>query len=198
MQKIADIADAHGSGEVNLTVWQNLIIPNIPKAEIPAAQREIKKAGLVWEQSHLRSGFISCTGNSYCKFSSANTKGNSVALMDYLEKKITLDQPINVHLTGCAHSCAQHYMGDIGLLATKVKIGGESVEGYHVFVGGGFGKNQAIGRQIFTGVAFEDLKLTLEKIFKAYQKHRQNNETFQQFTARYDLNQLQALFSNDE
>ena len=198
MQKIADIADAHGSGEVNLTVWQNLIIPNIPTAEIAAVQKEIKKTGLTWEQSNLRSGFISCTGNSYCKFSSANTKGNALTLMDYLEKKISLDQPINVHLTGCAHSCAQHYMGDIGLLATKVKLGGESVEGYHVFVGGGFGKNQATGRQIFTGIAFEDLKLTLEKIFKAYKKHRQNGEPFQSFTARYDLNQLQALFSNDE
>lgn len=198
MLKLADLADEHGCGEVRLTVWQNLIIPGVPNDEVLALKKGLIKMGLGWEQSHLRSGFIACTGNSYCKFASSNTKGQAIELMEYLDKRIHLDQPINVHLTGCAHSCAQHYMGDIGLLATKVKLAGETVEGYHVFVGGGFGKYQAVGRQVFTGVAFEDLKATLERIFKAYLKHRQPQEPFQAFSNRYDLNTLQALFSNEE
>ena len=89
-------------------------------------------------------------------------------------------------------------MGDIGLLGTKTKVAGESVEGYHVFVGGGFGAQQAVGRQVFTGVAFGDLKGTLEKMLRAYLRHRTGGEGFQAFTARHDLNALQALFSNDE
>jgi ferredoxin-nitrite reductase len=89
-------------------------------------------------------------------------------------------------------------MGDIGLLGTKAKVMGESVDGYHVFVGGGFGTNQAVGRQIFTAVAFEDLKLTMEKVLKGYHRHRTPGESFQSFTARHDLNTLQAIFSNEE
>jgi ferredoxin-nitrite reductase len=89
-------------------------------------------------------------------------------------------------------------MGDIGLLGTKTKVAGESVEGYHVFVGGGFGTHQAIGRQIFTGVAFEDLKGTLEKMLRGYLRRRNPGESFQSFTARHDLNTLQAIFSNEE
>ena len=89
-------------------------------------------------------------------------------------------------------------MGDIGLLGTKVKIGGESVEGYHVFVGGGFGKHQAVGRQIFTGVAFGDLTLTLEKMLRGYLRNRRDAESFKTFTERHDLNALQAIFSNEE
>ena len=85
-------------------------------------------------------------------------------------------------------------MGDIGLLATKVR--GE--ECYHVFVGGGFASNQALGRQIFTSISFESLKLTLEKMLKAYLRRRELGETFQRFTQRYDLNTLQVIFSNDE
>ena len=53
-------------------------------------------------------------------------------------------------------------MGDIGLLGTKV--GGE--DGYHVFIGGGFGKNQAVGRQIFSGVTANELPATIEKMLQ--------------------------------
>ena len=38
MRAIADIADAYGSGEIRLTVWQNLLIPNIPTAHLGAAE----------------------------------------------------------------------------------------------------------------------------------------------------------------
>ena len=89
-------------------------------------------------------------------------------------------------------------MGDIGLLGAKVKVEGESVEGYHVFVGGGFGNHQALGRQVFTGVSFQSLKPTLEKMLRGYLRHRNEGENFQSFTHRHDLNTLQRIFSNEE
>ena len=196
--RLADLADNYGSGEVRLTVWQNLVIPNIPDAFVETIKKALLKMGLHWQQSNLRSGLIACTGNSYCKFASSNTKGHALELADYLEKRIELDQPINIHLTGCPNSCAQHYVGDVGLLGAKVKVAGETVEGYHVFVGGGFGGNQAVGRQVFQGISFEQLKPMLERILKGYLRHRQAGESFQKFTQRHDLNTLQAIFSNDE
>ena len=77
-------------------------------------------------------------------------------------------------------------------------MAGESVEGYHVFVGGGFGKNQALGRQVFTGVSASELPRTLETILRAYLKHRHGRETFQQFATRHELNALQVIFSPDQ
>jgi ferredoxin-nitrite reductase len=194
MLRVAEIADLYGSGEIRLTVWQNFIIPNVPDAYVETVKKALRKAGFDTQQSYLRGGLIACTGNSYCKYAQANTKGHALALADYLDKKITLDSPINIHLTGCPHSCAQHYMGDIGLLATKVK--GE--EAYHVFIGGGFGGRQAVGRQVFSGISFNDLKPTLEKMLNGYLRRREEGETFQQFTRRHDLNRLQAIFTNDE
>lgn len=198
MLRLAEIAELYGSGEVRLTVWQNLIIPNVPDAYVETVKKALVKMGLHWKQSNLRSGFIACTGNAYCKFASSSTKAHALELADYLDRKFQLDQPINVHLTGCPNSCAQHYMGDIGLLGAKVKVAGETLDGYHVFVGGGFGARQAVGRQVFQGVSFNDLKPTLERMLRAYLKHRLGAEAFQDFTRRHDLNTLQALFSNDE
>ena len=198
MLRVAEIADLYGSGEIRLTVWQNLILPNVPDSFVETARKALLKAGFDSRPSHIRSGLVACTGNSHCKFAQADTKSHALALAEHLEKTIKLDQPINIHLTGCPNSCAQHYIGDIGLLGTKVKVAGESHEGYHVFVGGGFAGRQAVGRQIFTGVSTGQLQPTLEKVLKGYLRHRECAETFQAFTQRHDLNRLQAIFSNDE
>jgi len=198
MIRIAEIADLYGSGEIRLTVWQNFIIPNVPDHFIATVKKALRKIGFDTEQSNLRSGLIACTGNSYCKFAQADTKGHALKLADWLDKRIKLDRPVNIHVTGCPNSCAQHYMGDIGLLGTKVKVAGESQDGYHVFVGGGFGANQAVGRQVFNGIAFDSLPPLIEKMLRGYLRHRGEGESFQAFTARHDLNTLQAIFSNEE
>ena len=193
MLRVAELAELYGSGEVRLTVWQNFIIPNVSDAFVPVLKAALAKAGLPVKQSNLASGVIACTGNSYCKFAQSNTKAHALEVIKHLEKKIELDQPVNIHVTGCPNSCAQHYMGDIGCLGTKVR--GE--DGYHVFVGGGFGKNQAVGRQMFSGVSARELAPTLEKILRVYLKHRTGRESFLQFTTRHDLNALQTFFANE-
>jgi len=68
--------------------------------------------------------------------------------------------------------------------------------GYHVFVGGGFGKHQAVGRQVFAGVSAPELPATLERMLRTYLKHRQGKETFLQFSTRHEVGQLQELFAS--
>ena len=118
--------------------------------------------------------------------------GNAHLIMPW---RVALDGAVNIHLTGCPNSCAQHYIGDIGLLGARVKVGGEAVEGYHVFVGGGFGDRQSVGRQVFHGLSFAEVKRTLERMLRAYLEQRTPGESFQGFTRRHDLNQLQVLFT---
>ena len=96
---------------------------------------------------------------------------------------------MNIHLTGCHHSCAQHYIGDIGLLACRVQTSedGDTVEGYHIHVGGGFGPDAALGREIFRDVKAEDAPRMVERMLKAYLAHRASpQETFLAFTRRHD------------
>ena len=71
---------------------------------------------------------------------------------------MALDSPVNIHLTGCHHSCAQHYIGDIGLLACRVPSERRrgQVEGYHILVGGGFGPDAGIARELYRDVKAED------------------------------------------
>jgi ferredoxin-nitrite reductase len=192
LDRLADIADSYGTSEVRLTVWQNVIVPNVKEAFVESAAKALKKAGFPTEQSNLKSGFIACTGSRYCKFAATDTKGHAIAVMNALDKRVVLDRPVNIHFTGCAHSCAQHFMGDIGLLGTKVKTA--SGEGYHITVGGGFGDNRKIGRQVFTGVPAEELVEVLEVMLKGYQSRRQEGESFHAFCNRHSVGQLQEAF----
>lgn len=194
LERLADLSDNYGTGEVRLTVWQNFIIPNIPAAYVQTVAKNLGQMGFPTKSSPVSSGVIACTGNRYCKYAQADTKGHALALIKHLEKRVPLDQPVNIHFTGCPHSCAQHYMGDIGLLGTKVR----GAEGYHIFIGGGFGQNQAVGRQIFSGIEAEEVPQLVEKMLKGYLRRREGAETFQSFATRHNLNTLQAIFTNDE
>jgi ferredoxin-nitrite reductase len=195
LRGLANIAGRYGSGTLRLTVWQNLLISDIPDAQIPSALAEIEALGLATKASAVRSGLIACTGNVGCKFSLSDTKRHALEIGDHLDARIALDQPLNIHLTGCPNSCAQHYVGDIGLLATKVDIGGDlEAEGYHLIVGGGSGADLALGREICRDIPADELPRRLETGLGAYLARRDSSESFQTFANRHSVAELAALF----
>ena len=193
MRRVADLAANYGSGALRLTPWQNLLIPDIPNAFVETVKRQLVRIGLHHEATNILGGLVACTGSAGCKWAATETKGQAVALGAHLNKKLQLDHPINIHLTGCPNSCAQHYVGDIGLQG--VKVGPASSEGYHVVFGGGTSADAAIGKQVFTGIPFSDLPLLLERVLKTYEVKRQPGETFAAFTRRHEVKQLQEMFS---
>jgi len=196
MRGLAKIAADLGDGDIRLTVWQNLLISGVTDAKIDLAVSAIETLGLAVKVSHLRAGLIACTGNGGCKFAAADTKAHAAAIGDWCDSRVEIDTPLNIHLTGCHHSCAQHYISDIGLIAAKVPIGGgdDTTEGYHLFAGGGFGPDAEIGREVYRDLKAEDAPATVEKLIKAYLAHRAGpSETFLNFARRHDGATLRRL-----
>lgn len=193
MDALADIADTFGNGDIRLTVWQNLLISNIPTDQIEATKRAIEAVGLHWEQNNIRAGLIACTGNQGCKFSPSDTKGHAMMIADHIESHIELDSPINIHVTGCHHSCAQHYIGDIGFMGASVNVDDDMVEGYHMYVGGGYGESQGIARDLFQSVIATDAPMIVEQLVTAYMQNRTNqDESFAAFCNRHEIDELKA------
>jgi ferredoxin-nitrite reductase len=195
MRGLARIAAELGDGDIRLTVWQNLLISGIAEHNAVLAERCLQEIGLTANAASIRAGLIACTGNTGCKFALSNTKFVAMAIADWVEPRVALDCPINIHLTGCPNSCAQHYIGDIGLLACRVAAGGEeeTVEGFHIYVGGGFGADAGIARELYRDVPAEECPRLVERVLKAYVAQRHGNETFQAFTRRHDLSALKAM-----
>ena len=115
MRGLAALARDLGDGELRLTVWQNLLISGVPSAQVGKAESAIAALGLSTSASSIRAGLVACTGNVGCKFAASDTKRHAEEIARWCEARVALDGPINIHLTGCHHSCAQHYVGDIGL-----------------------------------------------------------------------------------
>lgn len=196
MRVIAAISNSCGDGDIRLTVWQNLLISGVPDDKVEDVVANLQAIGLSAETSILRAGLIACTGATGCKFAGAYTKEDALAIAAHCEPRITLDTPVNIHLTGCHNSCAQHYIGDLGLIGAKVPVSdeGDTVPGYHVFVGGGFGVEGGIGREFRNNVKAEDAPALVEAILRAWQEHRAApDESFVAFARRHEIAALQAL-----
>ncbi len=192
MHALADLATHYGKGELRLTVWENLIIPHISDAFTETARRAIQRLGFTTEAHNLTSGIISCTGNKGCKYSSTDTKGHAVVLAKKLGGRVNPSTPVNFHFTGCPHSCAQHYCGDIGFLGAKL---GDGAEAYHVVLGGGMGDEQGIAREVFRGVRAEEIPALVERILRVFESKKKPGETFVQWTRRHALGELQEMLS---
>ena len=196
MKGIAALARDLGDGDIRLTVWQNLLVSGVPDAAVPEALTRIEALGLSAKATAIRAGLVACTGNTGCKFAAADTKGTAEAIAAHIESRLELDQPVNVHLTGCHHSCAQHYIGDIGLIACQVPVNdeGDTVEGFHVVVGGGTGANAKIGRELTRDVKREDCPRKVEQLLRAYLDNRDSEEEpFFAFANRHDTEALNRL-----
>ena len=196
MRGLARIAQEFGDGDIRLTVWQNLLISGVPDEKVAATEAAIDALGLTTKASPIRAGLIACTGNVGCRFSASDTKRHAEDIAHWCEARVVLDGPVNIHLTGCHHSCAQHYIGDIGLLACKVEEGEEQIEGYHVYVGGGFGPHAALGREIYRDVKAKDAPRLIERMLKGYLGHRASrDETFLAFSRRHEVENLKSIFA---
>lgn len=190
MRGLGDIAIKYGGNDIRLTVWQNVLIPHIPDASVDAAVAEIEALDLGVSANSFAAGAVACTGRWGCKLANAYTKQDTQAMVEHLQEKFTLDQPINIHTTGCNNSCAQHYIGDIGLIGTAAEDGSE---GYNIFVGGGCDQDQGLARYLHGPIPSRDLSEWGEKIIGNYLSARQDGESFLSFTKRHEQAQLQTI-----
>jgi ferredoxin-nitrite reductase len=200
MRGLAKLARDLGDGEIRLTVWQNLLISGIPDDKAGMAKAAIAAIGLATQATPIRAGLIACTGNTGCKFAASNTKDTAQTIAEWCEPRVNLDTPINIHLTGCHHSCAQHYIGDIGLIGARVPINdeGDTVEGYHILVGGGFAEDARIGAELYQNVKAGEAPEAVAKILRAYRKNRASaDETFIAFARRHDIETLRRVVNEE-
>ncbi len=197
MRGLAALSSEFGDGDIRLTVWQNLLISGVEAENASEVERRLQAMGLTSKPSHIRAGLIACTGNTGCKFAGSDTKGTAKAISDRIDGRLALDGPINIHLTGCHHSCAQHYIGDIGLIACRVPTAPDSddtIEGFHVHVGGGYGPDAGIARELYRDVPASDCPALIERMLEVYLASRSGpGETFLAFTRATGTDQLKAM-----
>ena len=197
MYGIAAISQEFGDGDIRLTVWQNLLISGVPTDKLEAAQAQsIKALGLATETNAIRAGLIACTGNTGCKFAASDTKRHAEEIAAWCETRVALaaDEHPSHRLPAFLRAafCIRHRAA--GLRRSRSNEKADPVEGYHVSIGGGFGPDAALGRELYSHVVADDAPRTVERILKAYLAHRASSEeTFIAFARRHELDALKAM-----
>jgi len=176
---IASTSNKHGNDTIRLTTSQNCLIPYLKRADTPEIIQQLQATDLT-VNSKIAGHVIACTGSAGCSFSATTTKAHSLALSKYLEENGEYNESINIHFTGCSFSCAQTYIGDIGLIGMKSK--GE--ECYHIFLGGGAESNTPAVR-IWKAIPHEQVPNYVKAILDFYKVEKQCGENFNQFVHRF-------------
>jgi sulfite reductase beta subunit-like hemoprotein len=196
MLRLADLAESWG-GEIRLTRRQNFILSHVPEERVEEVVREVGRLGFPLQGAGLRGASIACTGDPFCNYTVAETKGKLHEIVEHLERVFgETAAGLRLNLDGCPHACAHHWIGDVGLQGTTLRErgpAGERLHGYDLFLRGGLGREAAIGRPVLRRVPGTEVHLVIERLFRAYLHERQPGERIQQFFARHGDEELTVL-----
>ncbi|MFH9569177.1 sulfite reductase SirA [Streptomyces sp. NPDC017230] len=187
LTKVADLAEAHGSGRVRTTVEQKMIVLDVEEGQVDSLVESLEALDLTARPSTFRRGTMACTGIEFCKLAIVETKARGASLIDELERRLPeFDEPLTINLNGCPNACARIQTADIGLKGQLVlNDRGEQVEGYQVHLGGALGLEPGFGRKVRgLKVTAEELPDYVERVLTRYQAEREEGERFATWAAR--------------
>jgi len=194
--QIADLAAEIGS-DIRLSRQQNFILTNVPDSRLDEVIQRVADIGFPLDVNAIRGASVGCTGEPLCNYAVAETKTKLAQIVDRLESRFGRDvEGIKLGVDGCPHSCAHHWVTDIGLQGTTARgdqAGHDKLEAYEVYLRGGLGENAEIGRPLLRRVPSDEAPAYVERLVGAYLAERQPGESFQAYTHRKTDEELVAI-----
>ena len=176
MDALADLMDQYGIAEIRVSHEQNLVLPHVRKADLPAIHARLKALDLATPNAGLITDIIACPGLDYCDLANAR----SIPLAQELSRKFTdLKRQhdigeLKIKISGCINACGHHHAGHIGILGVDKK----GVEFYQLQLGGSGAEDASIGDIMGPGFGEHEIADAVERVVNVYLKERQPGERF--------------------
>lgn len=197
MEMLADWSERYGFGEIRVAHEQNLVLPDVRKANLYALWREAEAAGLGTANAGLLTDIIACPGGDFCSLANAKSIPIAQAIqqrfddLDYLHDLGEL----SLNISGCMNACGHHHIGNIGILG----VDKNGSEWYQLTLGGSQGQQAALGKVIGPSFAAEQVPEVIERIVRTYVDQREVNEGFLDTFQRIGLEPFKAsVYSREE
>ena len=191
MRLMADLAAKYAYDELRISHEQNVILPHVARADLPAVHAALKAAGLGTANIGLISDIIACPGMDYCALATARSIPIAQEIATHFEAlKLEHDiGPLKIKISGCINACGHHHVGHIGILG----LDRAGVENYQITLGGDGTEDAVIGERAGPGFAAEDLLPAIERLIRAYLTLREDaSETFLQAYRRLGVAPFKA------
>lgn len=204
MADIADLAEKYGVGEkrIRTTSKQNVLLLDIPEANLATVEKELADKGLPTHTHSLRGSLISCTGSEFCNLAVVETKARAGRVLQWLEQNVEVDFPLFISFTGCPNACAQYQIADIGLTGIPFVLRDQKdadgkpkkIDGYKVLLGAGLGIEPKFNELIAKKVPGDLIHLSIKSLIETFKAERADeDDTFQSWVTRTDPEYLQKL-----
>ncbi|EKF19508.1 nitrite/sulfite reductase [Nitratireductor pacificus] len=174
MDAIADLAEQYGNDEIRVSHEQNLILPHVARADLPALHAALVEIGLATANAGLITDIIACPGLDYCALANAR----SIPVAQEISQRFASQArqaeigDLQVKISGCINACGHHHVGHIGILGVEKK----GAELYQITLGGSAREGSTIGEIIGRGFGPEEITDAVETIVETYLAHRQGRE----------------------
>ncbi|RXV63246.1 sulfite reductase [Roseovarius sp. A46] len=197
MQLVADLAEQYGHDDIRVSHAQNLVLPHVALADIPAVHAALREAGLATGNIGLASDIIACPGMDYCALATARSIPVAQGIATRLEElKIEHDVGhLQIKISGCINACGHHHVGHIGILG----LDRAGVENYQITLGGDASESTAVGTRTGPGFAYDEIVPAVERLILAYLDLREGpDETFLQAYTRLGMAPFKSALYDHE
>ncbi|MFC2972931.1 nitrite/sulfite reductase [Azotobacter bryophylli] len=196
MEGVAELAERYGFGEIRVAHEQNLVLPDVRKADLHALWLRAQELGLATPNVGLLTDIISCPGGDYCALANAKSIPIAQAIQ---ERFADLDHlhdlgELSLNISGCMNACGHHHIGNIGILG----VDKNGSEWYQLTIGGAQGKASALGRVI--GPSFEAGQIpdVIERLVETFLAYREGDEPFVDTVRRIGLEPFKERVYREE
>ncbi len=196
MEGVAELAERYGFGEIRVAHEQNLVLPDVRKADLYALWLRAQELGLATPNVGLLTDIISCPGGDYCALANAKSIPIAQAIQ---ERFADLDHlhdlgELSLNISGCMNACGHHHIGNIGILG----VDKNGSEWYQLTIGGAQGKASALGRVI--GPSFEAGQIpdVIERLVETFLVYREGDEPFVDTVRRIGLEPFKERVYREE
>ncbi len=176
MDAVADLADAMSFGEIRVSHEQNLLLPHVPRAALPALWRALAALNLATPNAGKITDIICCPGLDYCSLANARSIPVSQRLTQRFNDLARVHDigDLKIKMSGCINACGHHHVGHIGLLG--VDKNGE--EFYQITLGGSAESDASLGAILGPAVSSADVVDAVETVVETYLAERRGGERF--------------------
>jgi len=180
MDTAAALADRFSLGELRVSHRQNLVLPWVAAADLPALFEAARAAGFATANAGLLTDQIACPGGDYCALANARSLPIAAQIAERYADADELEAlgEIDLHISGCINSCGHHHSGHIGILG----VDKDGAEWYQLTLGGSDGStlsgSTVAGKVIGPSFAADEIADAIDAVIETFQRERQPAERF--------------------
>jgi sulfite reductase (NADPH) hemoprotein beta-component len=176
MRIVAKLARDYSFDELRVMHTQNLLLPHVAIADLPAVWQALDAAGLASPNMDTIEDIIACPGLDYCSLANAR----SIPLAQRISERFAqtgrteVVGELKLKISGCINACGHHHAGHIGILGVDKK----GTENYQLSLGGSEAEDVSLAK--ITGPGFDEdgVIAAVEKVTDVYLAARTDGERF--------------------